>query len=443
MPKLVSAELEAMGLLIQDDGGEKRLVAARGFREDDVVGCVSALFFSSKRAAIEFLNIGSNAALLEGPAFQIDNLHSDEPTEDGQMQSLTSAFAIPVGAGRLLADYRGVRKFPNIVLSVAPHCGPNDGMLSMRVMTHNGCGIAAGAVVAADFGERWSRPDANAFSPARSFRGALRAIFDDQVKAAAGDPSAKRAREGEPTPQANNSPSPPAAAPASSAQEPAPKRARGTDQDGSASTAAGRASSAAGPADAGAKDDSGRASSAGTPADEGAAGTVLGKVDDFEVRLQGASIVVANLQAKNRKIFPKTVLATWSAGKLVDVTTSVAKEFNFKKASELLVMPKGTKFEVGSVSHFVAATNTAGLYLHGKFAAGKCPGTFAAKKIVGYVPAASESAAVLATVSGVGQSASAKIMWIVVSSDDKLVPNGLALVVTKQLLVPAGGRVSL
>lgn len=456
IPKLIFQELEAMGLRVQDINGQKRLVAARGLSESDVVGHVSSLLFSSRHAAVEFLNLGGNAALLEGPMFELSGLACDAADGEGD-SSTKSVFAIPLGAGRLLADWRGTRRFPNIRLEICPEKGASDGLLSMRVSTHNSCGIAAGSVLACEFGEQWeSKPEAIAHSPARKFRGALQALFAEQTQSAAAaagsdgpTPATKRLRTDEtPAPGPAPTAAPAAAAKTAGAAAAAPKQAEAPASTAAASVA-GQASAETGASPAKRPRESGPAAPSAVAVPSAVAASsgdlVVATVDQYEVRLSGATVKIVNMLAKPRKIAPKTVLMTWTGGRLEDsAKVAVAMEFVFKKASELVVMPKSDKFDVGSISHFVETTQAAALYQHGKFAAGKSPTSFAVKQKSGYVPAASESAPLLATVKGVGSSTTAKMLWVLTLSDGgKLVPHGLALVVTKQIVIGGMAEVSL
>lgn len=98
------------------DGGSRSGKAP--LREEEVIGNLSALLFTSSAGVTEFLNTGGNAALLEGPLFKVGGLAA---AEDGE--PATAVFAVPTGVGRLLADYRGVRGFANVIITVHPEQG--------------------------------------------------------------------------------------------------------------------------------------------------------------------------------------------------------------------------------------------------------------------------------------------------------------------------------
>jgi hypothetical protein len=183
-------------------GSDKVLGTVTGRPDEQEVGYMSCLYFSSCSAVLEFLNVSGNAALLDGPIFRIEGLlteDSDDPRD---------VFAIPTGIGRLLGDYRksGVRGVANAAIVVSPEAGLNDGLLSLRIRTHNQCGVSARGALTCDFGEGWSKESAAAHvaaSPSKKLKGALDACFMEQTKASlaseappepvtAGEPQAKK-----------------------------------------------------------------------------------------------------------------------------------------------------------------------------------------------------------------------------------------------------------
>ena len=107
-------------------GTTRRLTTSKGLREEDTVCPIRCLIFSTPTAVSEFLNQGGNAALLNGPFVQIGVLKN-------KGEGKATYYAIPVGVGRLLTDYRGSRKHANVVLQAHPHAGPNDGLLFLSL----------------------------------------------------------------------------------------------------------------------------------------------------------------------------------------------------------------------------------------------------------------------------------------------------------------------
>ena len=151
-----------IGLCVIAVGSDKVLGTVTGRPDEQEVGYLSCLFFSSCSAVLEFLNVSGNAALLDGPIFRIEGLlteDSDDPRD---------VFDIPTGIGRLLGDYRksGVRGVANAAIFVSPEAGLNDGLLSLRIRTHNQCGVSARAPITCDFGEGWSKDSAAAYMAA-------------------------------------------------------------------------------------------------------------------------------------------------------------------------------------------------------------------------------------------------------------------------------------
>ena len=130
---------------------------------------------------MEFLNVSGNAALLDGPIFRIEGLKTDDSSDSREV------FAISTGIGRILIDYRksGTRGVANSVIIVSPEAGLNDGFLSLRIHTHNQCGVSAGGALTCDFGEGWSKGSAVAHlaaSPSKKLKGALDACFMEQTR---------------------------------------------------------------------------------------------------------------------------------------------------------------------------------------------------------------------------------------------------------------------
>ena len=71
---MFSQDCEQYGLEVSHTGTTRRLIAGRGFKENDTVMDIKALLFGSSRATADFLNLGGNAALLDGPLMQIQGL---------------------------------------------------------------------------------------------------------------------------------------------------------------------------------------------------------------------------------------------------------------------------------------------------------------------------------------------------------------------------------
>ena len=301
---------------------------------------------------------------------------------------------------------------------MSPEAGLNDGLLSLRIRTHNQCGVSAGGAITCDFGEGWSKDSAAAYvaaSPSKKLKGALDACFSQQARAGIelpqdtqnktevqttlGEPPAKKGRTGAAPTVAN----PPALAPVAAA--------------------------------------SSAASSAELPA-ASSAGLAVGTTDDWAVTIADSKLRINNVKGSSRKLPPKTVLQVWRGGKLVEEASAV-KQFVVKKASELVVTIDGGKAQMITIAAYVAAHNITQIYQHGKFPAGHSPSALVCKKLVGYVPTESEASIIPAVIAAAAGASNCKVLWVMAKVEDKLAPVGLALVTTKQLLVPGNGVVAL
>ena len=403
------------GLCVIAVGSDKVLGTVTGRPDEQEVGYMSCLFFSSCSAVLEFLNVSGNAALLDGPIFRIEGLLTEDSGDSRDV------FAIPTGIGRLLVDYRksGVRGVANVAIVVSPEAGLNDGLLSLRVRTHNQCGVSARGILTCDFGEGWSKESAAAHvaaSPSKKLKGALDACFMEQTKASlaseappepvtAGEPQAKKQKIVAVGAVANLPPpapvltTAPAAAAASTAVPVAPVAALSTGLD-------------------------------------------VGTTDDWAVTIANSKLRVQNMKGSSRKLPPKTVLQIWRLGRLVEGTPAV-KQFVLAKASELIVTGDAEKAQLTTVAAYVAAHSITQIYQHGKFPVGSSPNTFVCKKQVGYVPAPSEASIVPAVLAAVVGASNSKVAWVMAKVADKMAPVGIALVTTKQLVVPGNGVMAL
>ena len=77
IPKLTDIELEKYGLKVAQTGTTRRLTATRHHNEGEILMPVTALLFGCERSVAQFLNLGGNSALMEGPLFQVS--HVDAP----------------------------------------------------------------------------------------------------------------------------------------------------------------------------------------------------------------------------------------------------------------------------------------------------------------------------------------------------------------------------
>ena len=140
-----------------------------------------------------------------------------------------------------------------------------------------------------------------------------------------------------------------------------------------------------------------------------------------------------NLKANSRKLVPKTVMTLWRAGEMQEAKTA-AKQFIIVKSNEMVV-GADRKNAVTSFAAFVASTNATGVYQHGKFPAGHALDKLTCKKTVGYVPGREEVGVASAVMAAIVASSNASILWVVTAAEGKVVPVGLALTCSKQLVV--------
>jgi hypothetical protein len=438
IPRLLSSELDSMGLAIVDDKGVKRLTATRGFREDEVIGVVSALLFRSSSVTAEFLNMDGNSALLDGPLFRIPNLNTDAPTV------WKVVYAVPTGVGRLLTDFRGVRKFPNVVVKIAPEKGPNDGFLYCTVSTHNGCGIAAGSFIVANFGEGYGSQNSSSYPAAKRFRGALQAVFEQQAAAARAEGlGCEVPRAGGQAAEPSTAVAPKAAVPKSATQ---PKLAGAPPAVGKANPGPPPPTgepAAPPPAPVVPKSQGGepmpKAVVPKPTSPEPPTGALkLATVDEYDILIWNNKLVMRNMLAKNRKVPPHTILVEFLTGKLEEVPTGTnSVTFSFKKPSEHVFLDTNGVREWKNLTSIITGSSVDALWGHARFPKGQPPAAFQSRKGLAYVPTASQVSTFPATVGLVGASTSCNLVWIVQVVNGKITPTGLALATSKQIICPA------
>ena len=203
--ELCTKELDRMDLAVRDRHGCKQLVTTKALKEGQRVGNVTSLLFSTKVMLRDFLNKGGNVALADAPLLEIGNLETSDMLEGVQMKSV---YSVPVGAGRLLTDYRHAKvKFPNVELFCCPELGPNDGFIQMRVKTHNQCGISADKALVLDFGAGWQLSTVGTSDAAKRFKGSLDCFWgrvttdDGHYPDGECDGSPSKSEIGEPSPK--------------------------------------------------------------------------------------------------------------------------------------------------------------------------------------------------------------------------------------------------
>ena len=426
-------------------GNDKMLGTVTGRPDEHDVGYVSCLYFSSSSAVLEFLNVSGNAALLDGPIFRIEGLLTED---DGGSRAAESGgardiFAIPTGIGRLLTDYRKLptRGVANVGITVSPEAGLNDGLLSLRIRTHNQCGVSARAALVCDFGEGWSKDSAVAYlaaSPSKRLRGALEACFMEQAKSFA--PSAVDPPQN-PKPEVQVVPLPTGKMLAEHSKRPTPgdppKDGKRQKIDAKVATVPAQTSaSSEAPAAASPPPAAPPPAVPAAPAALASGGLEVCIIDDWAVTVADSKLQIRNLRTTPRKLPSKSVLHVWRGGRMEDGNAGV-KEFVVAKSSELIVTGDNSKGQISvtSLASYVAANALTGVYQHGKFPPGHAPSTLVCKKPVGYVPAPSEASILPAVVTAMQGASNSKLIWMVAKAEDKVAPVGIALISVKQMIV--------
>jgi len=434
IPKLLSLELEAHSLGTTRAGTTRRLTTFKCLREEDTMCPIRCLIFSTPSAVSEFLNQGGNAALLDGPVVQIGGVLKN----DGEGKA--TYYVIPVGVGRLLTDYRGNRKHANVILQAHPHVGPNDGFLSLKVRTHNFCGVAANTELYCDFGEYHVPGSSEGFgTPAKKFRGALDAYFEARdtssgptrsstaPRVAAGG-SKEGSKEGHET----------------KGHETKGHETKGHETKGHETKAKGpeaKGHEAKGPEASTPAPTSQKSAGNETSLGSGAAaagGDVIGKPLGLLLKVSDSgemTLLQPEGSKVNKKVPPKTVLMTFTQGRIDEPSAGAPDagcfEFVFTKPANQIVF-QGAVETLGEV---IKSNGIDQLYQHSKFAKGVAPSVFVPKKKFVYLPAADERAETALKVAKA--SSTCTMLWILQAASGKLKPAGVAIVATKQIVVKA------
>ena len=107
-----------------------------------------------------------------------------------------------------------------------------------------------------------------------------------------------------------------------------------------------------------------------------------------------------------------------------------------KNSDQVLQQMKDGGGVVKTLAAFVQDLKLSGLYQHGKFPQGMCPAALAAKKVTGYLPAPAEVSVIHAAAQAITASGKRlRFMWLVGGGDGKVMPKGIALASTKQIVL--------
>ena len=152
--------------------GRRVLKTEKALKHGQIIGAASCLIFSTKALARDFLNQGGNAALMDAPIIEVQNIEAS--SLDGEHTGPRSLFCVQTGISQLIGHYKHCgAKVPNVEFFCTPSKGPNDGFLSIRVSTHNYCGVATQTVLTADFGDAYHPSPHTGSKAVRNFRGVM------------------------------------------------------------------------------------------------------------------------------------------------------------------------------------------------------------------------------------------------------------------------------
>ncbi len=143
--KLLQKELDEQSLGITTTEAGRVLVTRKPLREGETITVVSALWYDDRRMLESMLN-SQGHKFLSDRTLRVTGVAHPEKEEPIQV------FGVLVGVARYVAHYGTVRKQPNAVFEVNVSAGACDQFVTLKVRTRNCQGIAAGAVIAANFG---------------------------------------------------------------------------------------------------------------------------------------------------------------------------------------------------------------------------------------------------------------------------------------------------
>ena len=158
----------------------------------------------------------------------------------------------------------------------------------------------------------------------------------------------------------------------------------------------------------------------------------------------GSSNLILELpkEAKgNKKIAPRSVLHQWSRGEVKEMPDDCsAHPYQFKSNNALVALHSPDGFVVKTVKDAVKETNACQLYKHAKFTQkGVAPSNIVVTKKTGFFPEdifREEFFAIRDAVAGDPNSL-VQLVWTLKLDEkaSRLVPEGLALITTKQIIV--------
>ena len=183
VPQLLAWELDNVPVTIRASNNASVagnvLTASRALKEGEVVMTARCLTFSDATMVAQFMNSGGNGALLEGPLIAVRGV---EGCDGDGATTFMDVHCVLVGLARMIKDYRGLRKRPNVAFRARPERGANDGFLEVVVSTPNAVGIGANSEIVANFGEHYV-PSSEVYNPsAKKFKGALDLLLESKPR---------------------------------------------------------------------------------------------------------------------------------------------------------------------------------------------------------------------------------------------------------------------
>jgi len=418
---------ETGGLTLRDDPDDptsRILCTHRSYSEGDLIETGRCLLFSTTKHLNAFLDTPGVPGKLGGPILHIDKLQKNWQGEPHN----GSVIAILMGVLRFVRDSQACGKRPNAVWRVNPLAGPNDGLLNLHCLTRNHCGITRGADIIVDLqGKVTDFGEARDSEGAKRFRGALHAYWgklpkpmvDDHM---AVDPPEVDAKDGGGPPHEPKDPEDGGGPPHE------PKEAEAEAEAG--------------------KD--GQQTNKILTADIGVGVSLFWSCQ--EGKPQALTLELAHGTKGNKKVPPRSVLHEWSTGEVKEMPdVCSAHHFEFKSTNAIVALRTKDGFAMKSLKDAVKETNCTHVYKHKKFEKkGLAPAQIVATKKCGFFPGDGAREEFLAirdalAQSGTSEKSLTQLVWTLKFDNDhqRLVPDGLVLITTKQILVKVGEPIDL
>jgi len=448
-------ELELYGLFITATEHGRGLSTEKALREGEGICVCSTLWYNSIAKLQEMLSVGCNKLLVDR-LVRIDNL----ATEDGPI----SWYGALVGASGYAQHYAGLRKGgPNAYLRVNSSAGANDGLVEMVVKTRNAQGIAPKSLICINYGSEYdfSVQADTSETEVKRFRGALESYFTraepDKSGASSSNPNPTPPPPPGPVPLA---PPPPLPVPVADAKpkgkSPTPGAPPvpgglpppGPDVVGLPTPGPGAGGlppppppPPPGPIVPNPSSDQKLA------ADIQPLGISLHFVPSAGDAGVGAFWLAAGPgTSTNKKVPPNTKLLVLHNGKVEKSSAPDMVPYDFRNPKKsfifLVQSSKGDLSAIKSLDAWVSELKIKKLVPYDEFAAGCCPSTLPIKEGLGFVAAEKDMKAVLKACVGLGQ---LKVQWAFKhnTKDSSLMPYGVVLTTSKQIIIPGGGRATL